>query len=361
VRKTLVFSALLTLFVAAPARADEETRQRLIHFFGGWYSWYPNSLIRVAGSREVEIAGFETYRVQRTCESKLHQESNVALVDRAKDEVFVGEVFHDLGRRMAKRPFDAAADVPPIEGSLAEAYGLPVKLKLGERGRGALKPVTIVIYHAENAPVGIPGFVSDDGATLMIGEFHPLSSDAQAVRRRLLEETPGIRPAKGSFSVTEFIDFQCERCRIRAPEVKKAVTEKGGSVEVRLLPLTKIHNWAFPAAEYAAALANVDPALYAKYEEALFAREGMTAAAARQIASDVAEAAGAKEKFETELSSGRARERVVSDIRLAIRLGLSGTPSFLHEGNFVSGERELFEAYLRGKLSAAAPSTRSPG
>jgi len=130
VRKTLVFAALLTLFASVPARADEETRQRLIHFFGGWYSWYPNSLIRVAGSREVEIAGFETYRVQRTCESRLHQESNVALVDRAKDEVFVGEVFHDLGRRMAKRPFDAAADVPPIEGSLAEAYGLPVRVKL---------------------------------------------------------------------------------------------------------------------------------------------------------------------------------------------------------------------------------------
>jgi hypothetical protein len=87
----------------------------------------------------------------------------------------------------------------------------------------------------------------------------------------------------------------------------------------------------------------------------------MTAAAARQIASDVAEAAGAKDKFEAELSSGRARERIVSDIRLAIRLGLSGTPSFLHEGNFVSGERELFEAYLRGKLAAPAPAAKSPG
>jgi protein-disulfide isomerase len=93
--------------------------------------------------------------------------------------------------------------------------------------------------------------------------------------------------------------------------------------------------------------------MYAKYEEALFAREGMTAAAARQIASDVAEAGGAKEKVESELASGRARDRVVRDIRLAIRLGLSGTPAFLHDGNFVSGERELFEAYLRGKLAPA--------
>jgi predicted DsbA family dithiol-disulfide isomerase len=86
----------------------------------------------------------------------------------------------------------------------------------------------------------------------------------------------------------------------------------------------------------------------------------MPAAAARQIASDIAEAAGAKEMFESELSSGRARERVVSDIRLAIRLGLSGTPSFLHDGNFVSGERELFEAYLRGKLAPAPKPEAAP-
>lgn len=349
-RKILVVGALLAALLVAPARADEETRQRLIHFFGGWYSWFPNTVIQVKSSREVEIPPFETYRVNRFCESKFHQESNVALVDRAKDEVFVGEVFHDLSRRMAKRPFDAVADVPPIEGSLSEAYGLPVKVKLDEGGRGPLKPITITIRHAENAPVSIPGFVSEDGATLMLGEFQPLSSDAQAVRRKLLDETPGIRPAKGGFSVMEFLDFQCERCRIRAPEVRRAVTEKGGVIETHLLPLTKVHNWAFAAAEYAAALANVDPALYPKYEDALFARDGMTGAAARQIASDIAEAAGAKEKFEAELSSGRARERVVSDIRLAIRLGLSGTPSFLHDGNFVSGERELFEAYLRSKF-----------
>jgi predicted DsbA family dithiol-disulfide isomerase len=366
VRKTLVFAVLLAQVLTSPASADEETRQRLIHFFGGWYSWYPNSMMRVAGSREVEIAGFETYRVERSCESKFHREANVALVDRAKDEVFVGEVFHDLARRMAKRPFDPAADVPPIEGSLAEAYGLPVRVKLEAGARSTLKPILITIHHADNARVSIPGFVSDDGATLMIGEFHPLSSDAQAIRRKLLAESSGIRTEKGAFSVTEFIDFQCERCRVRAPEVKKAVTERGGAVEVRLLPLTKGHDWAFPAAEYAAALANVDPEMYAKYEEALFAREGMTAAAARQIASDVAEAAGTKERFEAELSSGRARERVVSDIRLAIRLGLSGTPSFLHEGNFVSGERELFEAYLREKLSPAvkpeaAPPSAKPG
>jgi len=359
VRKTALLAAVLSLAAASAAHADEETRDRLIHFFGGWYSWYPNTAIQVRNSREVEIAGFETYRVNRFCDSKLHRESNVALVDHAKDEVFVGEVFHDLARRMAKRPFDPAGDLPPIEGSLTEAYGLSVKVKIEEGARGPLKPITITIRQTENALVAIPGFVSDDGASLLIGEFQPLSADAQSVRRRLMSESQAIRPARGDFYVTEFLDFQCERCRVRAPEVKKIVAEKGGAVDVRLFPLSKVHNWAFPAAEYAAALAAVDPALYPKYEDTLFSREGMTAAAARQIASDIAEAAGAKEKFESELAGGRARERVVRDIRLAMRLGLSGTPSFFHEGNFVSGEKELLEAYLRDKLLPAPKAAAS--
>jgi protein-disulfide isomerase len=360
VRRTALFAAVLSLLAVSHASADEETRNRLIRFFGGWYSWFPNTIISVKETSEVAIPGYESYRVQRYCDSKDHRESNVALVDHTRDEVFVGEVFHDLVRGMAKRPLDAPADLPLIQGSLAEAYGLPVGLKLEATARGGLKPLTISIQHKENAIVLVRGFVSDDGASVLIGEFHPLSSEAQAVRRRLLSESEGIRPTKGTFYVTEFLDFQCERCRVRAPQVKKTVTERGGAMEVRLLPLTKVHDWAFPAAEYGAALANVDPAIYAKYEEALFAREGMTAVAARQIASDIAEAAGAKERFESELSSGRARERVVRDIRLAIRLGLSGTPSFLHDGNFVSGEPELFEAYLKGKLSRAAPEPAAP-
>jgi len=53
VRKTLVFAALVAQLFASRASAYEATRQRLIHFFGGWYSWYPNSLMRATGSREV--------------------------------------------------------------------------------------------------------------------------------------------------------------------------------------------------------------------------------------------------------------------------------------------------------------------
>jgi len=354
-RKTVLLAALACQLAASPVAADEETRNRLIRFFGGWYSWFPNTRLLVKETREVNVPGYEAYRIQRRTESKAHQEANVTLVDRTRDEVFAGQVFHDLARAMAKRPFHPAEDVAPIEGSLSEAYGMPVRVTVEDRPRGGLRPISIAIRHAENATVSIGGFVSEDGASLLLGEFHPLASEAQTVRRRLIAESPGIRVALGDFFVTEFLDFQCARCRVRAPEVKKAVTELGGGVEMRMFPLTRTHDWSFPAAEIAAALGSVDPALYAKFEEAVFARpDGMTAQAARDLAADIAEAAGVKAAFESELSSGRARERVLADIRLGIRLGISGTPSFFHEGNFVSGEKELFETYLRGKVSPPA-------
>lgn len=353
-RKTL-FLALLLAFGASSVRADEETRNRLIRFYGGWYSWFPNTMVLVKETREVDVPGFEAYRVGRRTESKAHQESTVALVDRGKDEVFVGQAFHDDVRRFAKRPFDPDVDIPTIEGSLTGAYGMPVKVRLEDRPRGVLKPIVVSIRHVESAIVTIPGFVSEDGATLLVGEFHPLSSEAQAVRKRLIAERPGIRSAPGKFHVTEFIDFQCERCRVRAPEVKSAAIESGGAVEIRLFPLTRVHDWAFAAAEQAAALGNVDPALYSKFEDAIFARAAtMSAEAARALASDVAEAADSKAAFQKELSSGRARERVVEDLRLGIRLGITGTPAFIHDGNFVSAEKELFETYLRGKVPPPA-------
>ncbi len=353
-KRTLLL-ALLLACGASSLRADEETRNRLIRFFGGWYSWFPNTMVIVKETREVDVPGFEAYRVGRRTGSKAHQESNVALIDRGRDEVFVGQAFHDDVRRFAKRPFDPDVDIPTIEGSLTGAYGMPVKVRLEDRKRGVLKPIVVSIRHVESAIVTIPGFVSEDGATLLVGEFHPLSSEAQSIRKRLIAERPGIRPASSKFYVTEFIDFQCERCRVRAPEVKSAAAEAEGAIEVRLFPLTRVHDWAFAAAEQGAALGNVDPALYTKFEEAVFARAAtMSAEAARALASDVAEAAGAKAAFEKELTSGRARERVVNDLRLGIRLGITGTPAFFHDGNFVSAEKDLFETYLRGKVTPPA-------
>jgi protein-disulfide isomerase len=215
----------------------------------------------------------------------------------------------------------------------------------------------VSLRQAPNASASRSGFVTQDGAGLLLGEFHPLGTPPEAWRENVLSESAGIRTSKGSFAVTAFIDFQCEKCRLRAPQVRDFVSSRGGTLEVRFLPLVKIHNWAFAAAESAAALGSISPALYASYEEAIFPRAGsMTEAAARELAADVAAAGKAREAYDAEIASGRARDRVLRDVELALRLGLNGTPVFFYRGAFLPSDPNLAESYIQSRLGGSQSS-----
>jgi protein-disulfide isomerase len=361
------FFALLAVFFALPARAAETTKDRLSKYFGGWYSVCPGTSVTVSELREIAIAGYDAYRVERRCDLKNRNEMSIALVNRSADEVFVGEVLHSDERK--DQPFSAARDVPLIEAALKDAYGVPVSLQVepagvasgsSDRANGLL-PIRVLLRQAPDATAAVSGFVSADGASLLLGSFHPLGEDPAVLRERALAPSPAGREPKGSFVVTAFMDFQCDRCRQRMPKVRDFVRARGGVLDVRFLPLVKIHNWAFTAAESAAALANFSPALSAAYEEALAPRAaGLTEAGARQIGSDVAEAAGVREAYEAELSSGRARDRVVRDIELALSLGLNSTPIFFFRGAQLTGEPGLAENAIQSGLGNAAEASR-PG
>lgn len=358
-RRTLV-STLLGLSAAALAQGGQDFREKVSKYFGAWYSVCPGTQVSVSPVSEISLPGYEAYGVERQCDIKNRNEMSVTLVDVAKNEIFVGEVLHDSSRR--GRPFSPVADGRVIEGALTEAYGVPASLQLEPGSRGPLQPIRVSLQQAPDAVAKVAGFVSQDGASLLLGEFRPLDVDPTVFRERVLSESRGVRPPKGRFFVTAFIDFQCEKCRQRTPQVRDFVWGRGGALEIRFLPLVKVHDWAFAAAVSAAALSNVSPELYAKYEDALFPRAGsMNAAAARQIAADVADAAGVRAAFDGELSSGRARDRVVRDVELALRLGLSGTPVFFYRGAFLTGETGLAEKAIESLMSAPPASSGRGG
>jgi len=356
---SVFFGAALCLSAPAPVH------DRIVAYFRGWYAHVPGSEVTAKPTKEVTVAGLESWLVERTAPAKGRNETSLALYDPSTDEVFVGDAFGDPDRAAASKPFDPGKDLPNVEASLAEMFGLPLKVELGSTPRGALIPLTVNVRLEKGSETSFTrsGFVSKDGSALLLGQFHPLSGSAAAYREKLIAESPGVRTASGSFLVTEFLDFQCDRCRIRTPDVRRAVEQKGGAVEIRFLPLVKTHEWAFAAAESAAALAAIKPELYRHYEEAMFARgEGMTPAAARELASDIAEAGGAKDAFSAELSSGRARARVARDVTLAMRLGIISTPSFVCRGTYVPGEKGALETFLWESVPAPAkkPTTRNP-
>jgi len=358
--RILILAALTALF-SAPARADDATRQRVARYFTEWYSVCPGTKVTVTEAREVAIPGYTAYRADRSCDLKNRNESNVTLIDTAGKQIFVGQVLHDDNRK--NQPFAPATDLPTIRDVLTQEYGLPAGVNVKGDLSGALIPIVIGIQEAAGAVATLRGFVSHDGATIMLGEFFPFDVAPMISRAKLIAESPDAPPppVKAVFTVTAFIDFQCEKCRVRTPQVRDYAFTHGGVVQTRFLPLVKIHDWSFAAAESAAALANVSPQLEDNYERAIFPKaETMTPKAAYDLAGDVAEAAGSRKAFEQELSSGRARKRVLADIELALRLGLNGTPVFFFRGAWLTSEPELAEHYVESRLSdAGAPAAKS--
>jgi protein-disulfide isomerase len=356
-RKTGVFLAL-ALSAGLPARADEAMRDRVAQYFTGWYSMCPDTKVTVSPA-EVSFEGYESYRTERTCSLKNRNESNTTLVSKARNEIFVGQVLHDDTR--TGRPFSEAADLAAIRGALQGAFGLPIAVSVAAGSRSPLLPLDIRIQQAPGASATLPGFVSQDGASILLGEFFPLDVAPAAVREKLIAGSGGAGGSKAAFTVTAFIDFQCEKCRVRTPQVRDFAAARGGVVRIRYLPLVKVHDWSFAAAESAAALEDVSPALAAKYEEAVFPRAAaMNEKTARDLAADIAEAAGSAEAFAAELSSGRARQRVLADINLALRLGLNTTPVFFYRGAWLTSEPDLAENFILGKRGEAAAPAALP-
>jgi hypothetical protein len=349
-RKAGLF-ALLMVLAGLPARADEATRERVGRYFTAWYSVCPGTKVTVTPAHEIAIPGYEAYRAERACELKNRNESNVTLVNDSRKEIFVGQVLHDDGRK--NQPFSAPADLPVIKGFLQQEFGLPVAITAKGGARGALVPLDIRIQQAPGAVATLSGFVSQDGASILLGEFFPFDVAPDVTRSKILSEAPGAAPApKAVFTVTAFLDFQCEKCRVRTPQVRDYAWSHGGALRMRFLPLVKVHDWAFAAAESAAALENVSPMLADNYERAIFPKAStMNQKAARDLASDIAEAAHAKDAFEAEIASGRARDRVVADIDLALRLGLNGTPVFFFRGAWLTSEPDLAEHFIEAALS----------
>jgi hypothetical protein len=352
--------AVIALLAASAAASAQDVPTRLSKYFTAWYSVCPNTQVSVTRVPEIAIPGYESYRVERRCDAKNRNEMSVTLVSASKNEVFVGEVLHSDAPRGG--PFSPEKDLPQLEGALREAFGVPLSVRVDTAASGELLPLTVSLQQAEGAVAKLPGFASRDGSTVLLGSFRPFNEDPRKLREKLLAAAPGVRARKGSWFVTAFIDLQCERCRKRVPEVRDFAWTHGGAVDIRFLPLVKTHDWAFAAAESAAALANVSPELYDKYEQAVEPRAGsMSRAAARELAGDIADAAGARPAFDAEISSGRARDRVIRDVELALSLGLFSTPAFFFEGAHLTGEQGALEKYVSAQLSDAPPKPSAGG
>jgi protein-disulfide isomerase len=163
---------------------------------------------------------------------------------------------------------------------------------------------------------------------------------------------PGNAPMKGPASapvtIIAFSDFQCPFCSRVVPTLKQIEDTYKGKVRIafRNLPLP-FHDKAQGAAE--ASLAANEQGKFWPYHDKLFENQQQLD---RPSLEKYAQELGLNmAKFKAALDSGKFKDQVQKDAQQGASVGITGTPSFVVNGELVVGAQP-FDAF-KTKIDAA--------
>ena len=157
------------------------------------------------------------------------------------------------------------------------------------------------------------------------------------------QEQIGDSPTFGSTAqkivLFEFSDFQCPFCSKAQENLKEFMDKHQDRVTLvfKHLPLTNIHPQANPAAK--AAWAAQQQGKFWEYHDALFEQQDRLG---EELYLEVANNLGLNiDKFNSDRQSEAASISIETDIQLAKKIGVSGTPFFVMNGETFSGAVKL--------------------
>ncbi len=163
-------------------------------------------------------------------------------------------------------------------------------------------------------------------------------AQAEAIKqvRKNTKELIGDSPVTGSTDrkivMVEFSDFQCSYCAAAEKNVKQFLAKhKEVTLVYKHFPLTQIHPEALPAAT--AAWAANKQGKFWEYHDALFANQAKLGEifyleTANNLKLDI-------KKFAADRKTAEAE--IVKDFQLGRKLGIEGTPTFILNGEAISG------------------------
>ncbi len=161
-----------------------------------------------------------------------------------------------------------------------------------------------------------------------------------------IKESPVFGSASAKLVMFEFSDFQCPYCARGAATLKQFMDKH--SNEIRLVykhfPLTEIHPQATPSAK--ASWAAMKQGKFWEYHYALFSNQNRLG---EDLYTEIAQSLNLNlEKFNSDRNSTNAQTAIDQDLEIARQLELSGTPTFVLNGELFSGALSLenFEAKL---------------
>lgn len=192
-----------------------------------------------------------------------------------------------------------------------------------------------------------------------VANVQTVGDTAEAQPLELVERADAPQEGTGKVVVAEFADFQCPYCKTfwndTYTQIKKNYIDTGKIVfEYRHYPLS-FHVNAVKSAE-AAECANSQGKFW-PYYNLLFSKgqsdgTGLDTADLKSYAQDVGLDTA---KFNKCLDSEQTKDIVDADTAEGVRLGISGTPSFLIGGKLVVGAQpySVFQAAIEEALKAS--------
>lgn len=148
----------------------------------------------------------------------------------------------------------------------------------------------------------------------------------------------GESPVFGSKTAHQFLfifaDFECPYCaQVRKATEELVIKHPNVALVYKNYPLTQIHSHAMSAAE--AAWAAQQQGRFWQFHDILYSNQGslgedLYIRAASELGLDL-------KKFNSDRKSDSAKHAISADVSLADKLGISGTPFFLVNGQTFSG------------------------
>lgn len=164
-----------------------------------------------------------------------------------------------------------------------------------------------------------------------------------------IDDDPSLGAADAPITIVEFSDFQCPYCKLSAPVIRELMRQYPGQLKVvyRDYPGPN-HPYAAQAAE--AAQCAGDQHSFWEYHDLLFDRQVPGSGWNFRALADELQLDSAA--FAACLQSGRYREEVKLDLRDALKLGISSTPTFFVNGRPLVGARPIadFQALIESSL-----------
>ncbi len=147
-------------------------------------------------------------------------------------------------------------------------------------------------------------------------------------------DSPLRGPKNAKVSIVEFSDFQCPYCSRVRPTLDQIEKEYGDQVVISFKHLPLGMHPKAPAAHAAAEAAHQQGKFW-EMHDLIFANQRQMSAAryeeyAQQLGLDL-------DRFKKDVASPALKKRVDADVALAGSVGITGTPSFLINGRYLSG------------------------